>query len=59
MNQTTNTNVSNISIFTFPFNLVPFPHAKSHLVVASLWSLILPKKTFGNMVPFIDVVLGL
>ena len=32
-------------------NLVPFPHTKSHLIVASLWSLILSKKSL-NIVLF-------
>ena len=40
-------------------NMVPFPHTKSNLIVASLWSLILPKKFSLSMVSFTVVVLGI
>ena len=59
-----NRNVLNISIIRigspiFSSNLVPFPHTKSHLIVASLLSLILHTNISLNMVSFINVVLGL
>ena len=65
INEKMNRNVVKVSIIRMGsprrfFKSGPFfPHAKSFPIVASLWSLILPKFCSLHMVPFIVLVLGL
>ena len=53
-----NRNVLNISIFRngspeISLSVVPYPHSKGHLLVASLWTLIVQQNCSLNVDPFI------
>ena len=59
-----NRNVLNISIFRVGsqnifYKCSPYPHTKSHLIVTSLWALILHQKESLNVDPLRKQVLGL